>query len=178
MAEARRLDVPAPEGWLWEAACQIRGPIDAPKYKDYILPLIFLKRLSDVFDDEVSHPGGEFGSREEATALAEQDHQVVRCFVPVAARWSAIATRTTGLGEHLTDAVRAVARENPQLHGVIDVVDFNATTAGQRIIDDGHRTGLVQGLGRHRLGLALPAFGVSGGRIASSATAEQAGERR
>ena len=49
------LDVPALESWLWEAACKIRGPLDAPKFKDYILPLIFLKRLSDVFDDEVAH---------------------------------------------------------------------------------------------------------------------------
>jgi len=37
------------ENWLWEAACVIRGAVDAPKYNGYILPLIFLKRLSDVF---------------------------------------------------------------------------------------------------------------------------------
>jgi type I restriction enzyme M protein len=49
-----KLDVKTLESWLWEAACKIRGPIDAPKYKDYILPLIFLKRLSDVFDDEMN----------------------------------------------------------------------------------------------------------------------------
>ncbi len=42
------LDLSALESWLWEAACVIRGPVDAPKFKDYILPLIFLKRLSDV----------------------------------------------------------------------------------------------------------------------------------
>jgi type I restriction enzyme M protein len=47
------LDIKTLENWLWEASCKIRGEIDAPKYKDYILPLIFLKRLSDVFDDEV-----------------------------------------------------------------------------------------------------------------------------
>lgn len=47
----KRLDVPALESWLWEAACTVRGPLDAPKFKDYILPLIFVKRLSDVFDD-------------------------------------------------------------------------------------------------------------------------------
>ncbi len=52
-ANKQTLDLPALESWLWEAACVIRGPIDAPKFKDYILPLIFLKRLSDVFDDEV-----------------------------------------------------------------------------------------------------------------------------
>lgn len=45
------LDVKMLESWLWEAACKIRGEIDAPKYKDYILPLIFLKRLSDVFEE-------------------------------------------------------------------------------------------------------------------------------
>ena len=40
------------ETWLWDAACAIRGATDAPKFKDFILPLIFYKRLSDVFDDE------------------------------------------------------------------------------------------------------------------------------
>jgi type I restriction-modification system DNA methylase subunit len=44
---------------LWDAACEIRGPLDAPKFKDYILPLVFLKRLSDVFDDEVARLAGE-----------------------------------------------------------------------------------------------------------------------
>jgi len=44
-----------------DAACQIRGPLDAPKFKDYILPLIFLKRLSDVFDDEVQRVADEVG---------------------------------------------------------------------------------------------------------------------
>jgi type I restriction enzyme M protein len=41
------------EQMLWDSACSIRGEKDAPKFKDYILPLIFIKRLSDVFDDEV-----------------------------------------------------------------------------------------------------------------------------
>lgn len=35
------------------AACNIRGPVDAPKFKDYILPLLFFKRLSDVYEDEI-----------------------------------------------------------------------------------------------------------------------------
>ena len=42
------------EFWIWDAACSIRGAKDAPKYKDYILPLIFAKRLCDVFDDELT----------------------------------------------------------------------------------------------------------------------------
>jgi len=47
------------ESWIWDAACSIRGAKDAPKYKDFILPLIFTKRLCDVFDDEVNRIAGE-----------------------------------------------------------------------------------------------------------------------
>lgn len=147
------MDVGQLEQWLWDAACEIRGPLDAPKFKDYILPLVFLKRLSDVFEDEVGGLGAEFGDARAATSLVDQDHALVRFYLPEAARWPSIARRTTGLGEYLTDAVRAVARENPRLQGVIDVVDFNATTAGQRIVDDQRLTALAQILGRHRLGL-------------------------
>jgi type I restriction enzyme M protein len=149
----KRLDVAALENYLWDAACVIRGPLDAPKFKDYILPLVFLKRLSDVFEDEIIHLAHEFGNEKMALRLVEQDHKLVRFHIPESARWPALATETTGLGEHLTDAVRAVARENPRLSGVVDVRDFNETTAGQRIMDDGRLTVLVQILSKHRLGL-------------------------
>jgi type I restriction enzyme M protein len=146
MADHRGLDISALENWLWEAACVIRGPVDAPKYKDYILPLIFLKRLSDVFDDELTELG--------ATAkFVDKDHTLVRFYVSVNARWPTIQQKTTGLGEFLTDAVRAIARENPKLSGVIDSKDFNETAAGQRILSDDQLRALVQLLSRHRLGL-------------------------
>jgi len=152
-AEQKRLDLSTLESWLWEAACVIRGPVDAPKFKDYILPLVFLKRLSDVFEDEISHLAQEFGGRANAEKLVEQDHKLVRFYLPKQTRWLEIKTKTTGLGEYLTDAVRAVARENPKLQGAIDIVEFNATTAGQRIIDDQTLARLIQVLSRHRLGL-------------------------
>ncbi len=44
------------ESWIWEAACSIRGARDAPKYKDYILPLIFTKRLCDVLSASHTRP--------------------------------------------------------------------------------------------------------------------------
>jgi type I restriction enzyme M protein len=149
----KHLDISTLETWLWEAACKIRGPVDAPKYKDYILPLIFLKRLSDVFEDEVNGLGEEYGDPEIAQQLVETDHTLVRFYVPEAARWPHLARITVGLGEALTDAVRAVSRENPRLAGVIDVTDFNATTAGQRIVSDEHLHELVQVLSQQRLGL-------------------------
>ena len=60
------------ETQLSEAACLMRGAVDAPKFKDYILPLIFLKRLSDVFEDEVAHLAHEFGDVRTAARLVEQ----------------------------------------------------------------------------------------------------------
>jgi len=89
----KKLDLPALENWLWEAACVIRGPLDAPKYKDYILPLIFLKRLSDVFDGEIAHLAKEFGDEETALKLVQQDHKLVRFFLPKKARWPTFAKR-------------------------------------------------------------------------------------
>lgn len=147
------LDVRTLETWLWDAACQVRGPLDAPKFKDYILPLVFLKRLSDVFDDEVQRVADEVGDLETARVIIDQDHGLVRFYLPSESRWPSIALMTTGLGEALTDAVRAVARQNPRLQGVIDTVDFNATTAGQPIVDNDRLAALVKTLGQHRLGL-------------------------
>jgi len=94
--------------------------------------------------EESDHLAHEFGDRQIAATLIEQDHQLVRFYIPESARWWKVTTITSGLGQALTDALRAVARENPRLSGVIDVTDFNATTAGQRIVDDGRLTALVQ----------------------------------
>jgi type I restriction enzyme M protein len=149
-----RLNVNGLEGWLWNAACSIRGPIDAPKFKDYILPLIFVKRLSDVFDDEVDHLAEKFdGDRELALALVDEDHSLVRFYIPPEASWAEIRKLAGDIGQRVTDVVRAVSDANPSLKGVIDIVDFNATVSGQRIIEDGRLSILIEILSRHRLGL-------------------------
>ncbi len=109
-----KFDIKTLENWLWETACKIRGPIDAPKYKDYILPLIFLKRLSDVFDDEINKLSQKYGSREIVEQLLAQDHNLVRFYLPEKTRWEEIAKQTTNVGEYLTDVVRTIAREKCQ----------------------------------------------------------------
>jgi len=140
------VQLPQLETWLWDAACTIRGPIDAPKFKDYILPLIFLKRLSDVFEDELAALGP-------TAKYVDDDHGLVRFYLPPGARWSNLIARAVGLSDALTDAVRAVARENHRLRDVIDRRDFNATAAGERILSDATLHQLLQVLNRHRLGL-------------------------
>ena len=148
-----KLDITTLESWLWEAACKIRGDVDAAKYKDFILPIIFLKRLSDVFDDELNKLSEDYTSKKMAEELLKEDHSLVRFYIPVNARWESISLQTTSIGEYMTNAVRDIARENPRLQGVIDVVDFNATTAGQRVISDDRLRALIDVLGRYRLGL-------------------------
>src|SRR5918999_1086933 len=103
MAQTTQLDLPALEQWLWDAACVIRGPLDAPKFKDYILPLVFLKRLSDVFEDEVGHLAQEFGDPKTTEKLVEGDHKLVRFYMPSVARWESISRKTIGVGQELTD---------------------------------------------------------------------------
>ncbi|MBU1133998.1 MAG: type I restriction-modification system subunit M [Candidatus Omnitrophica bacterium] len=147
------LDIKTLETWLWDAACSIRGSVDAPKFKDYILPLIFIKRLSDVFEDEIKRLSEEFGDEKTALEIASKDHSLVRFFIPKNAVWSEIRKKTTGIGEKITDTTRAIAKQNPKLQGVIDIVDFNATVSGQRIIDDGKLSALIEIISRHRIGL-------------------------
>ena len=148
-----KLDIGTLENWLWEAASAIRGAVEANKYKDYILPLIFLKRLSDVFDDEVVKLEEDFGSKEVALKFVEKDHSLVRFYIPQKARWENIRAQNVKIGEYLTDAVREVAKENPKLDGVINIVDFNASVSGQRIIDDDRLRELINILSKYRLGL-------------------------
>ncbi len=57
------------ESWIWGAACSIRGAADAPKFKDYILPLIFVKRLCDVFDDEIDRIAEKVKTRTKALQI-------------------------------------------------------------------------------------------------------------
>ena len=148
-----KLDISTLENWLWDAACSIRGPIDAPKYKDYIIPLIFYKRLCNVYEDEIKELSKEFGDEKIVKNLVNQDRKLVRFYIPEDCLWENIRKITVNLGEKLTEALRKIAKENPRLQGVIDIVDFNATQAGQRIIDDDRLQNLIQILGKYRLGL-------------------------
>ena len=159
------------EQMLWDAACSIRGEKDAPKFKDYLLPLLFLKRLSDVFDDEIERLAEEFGDRTTALEIAETDHHLLRFYLPIDARWAVISgreqyewpqdgqggnTRPGDIGEHLTKAVRSVVRHSPSLSGVLDLVDFAAERNGERDINPAKLAGVVEIFSdpRYRLGLA------------------------
>lgn len=162
-SSVEHLDVSTLETWLWNAACKIRGATDAPKFKDFILPLIFYKRLSDVFDDEFESQIALFGSEDRAWRFVERDHDIalkegrtpiVRFFIPRQYRWDAIRNHSTyRLGEFVTDAMVAIAGANPDLKGVLDVKDYNEKQSGQRALDDEPLSQLIEIISQHRLGL-------------------------
>jgi type I restriction enzyme M protein len=147
------------EQMLWDAACSIRGEKDAAKFKDYLLPLLFLKRLSDVFDDEIERLAEDYGDNATALEIAESDHSLLRFYLPPEARWAVLSGRESfdwplddkgrstaprDIGEHLTKAVRAVVKYNPALSSVIDVVDFAAERNGERDINTAKLRGVVE----------------------------------
>ena len=147
------------ESWIWDAACSIRGAKDAPKYKEFILPLIFAKRLCDVFDDELNRIAKEVGSRAKAFKLVKHDKKLVRFFLPLEPKnpddpvWSIIRKLADKIGEQLTTVLRDIADENSLLKGIIDRVDFNATTHGVRDLDDDRLSNLIERISEKRLGL-------------------------
>ena len=138
------------ESWLWEAACSIRGEIEAPKYKDFIIPLVFIKRLNDVFEDELLNISK---SRDISLTMVNADHKLVRFYIPERTRWNNILGQRENLGEYLTSAMRDLARENPRLQGVVDLNDYNEATGGSRTISDASLKNLLDILNKKRLGL-------------------------
>jgi len=107
---------------LWESANILRGSIDAADYKNYIFGLLFLKRISDVFEEEGERIEKETGDKKLAWNEADE-HEFN---VPKKARWGFIKSHTQNLGEILNKANEALEEANPAtLEGVLAVTDFN-----------------------------------------------------
>jgi type I restriction enzyme M protein len=146
------------EQWIWDAACAIRGAKDAGKFKDYILPLIFIKRLCDVFDDEL-RVKIKAPTLAEGRNKAKLDNSRVRFYIPITPKnpnddtWSAIRSLSNNIGQELTRIIREVAASNPRLDDVITRIDYNATTRGEREIDDHQLSNLIEAVSQKRLGL-------------------------
>ncbi len=162
-APDKHLDVSTLETWLWDAACAIRGATDAPKFKDFILPLVFYKRLSDVFDDESEELRELYEDDDLAHEIIEADHEaalksgrkgIVRFYIAHNYRWDAIRNHPIdGLGQFVTDALYEAAKRNPELDGVLNVKDYNETQSGQRTLDNDRLSDLIEVISRHRLGM-------------------------
>ena len=92
------------ESYLWGAAVLLRGSIDATSYKEYIFPLLFFKRVSDVWDEEHAASMEKFGED------FPEDHVVK---IPEGAHWGDVRQITENVGQALVSAFKHIEEANP-----------------------------------------------------------------
>jgi len=107
------------ERYLWKAADILRGAVEAPDYKHFILPMLFYKRLSDVYKEEYEELLKKYHNKEIAR---KKFHRFV---IPEGCLWEDIRKVGKNVGEKLNDALSKIAKTNPELEGVVNRVDFN-----------------------------------------------------
>ena len=134
------------ESYLWGAAKLLRGLIDAGDYKQYVFPLLFFKRLSDVWDEDHQVALDETGDKTYARATADD-----RFAIPDGAHWSDVRGASRDVGRALLNAFRAIEASNPErLSGVFG----NASWTDKAQLPDETLKNLIEHFSRHTLSLA------------------------
>jgi type I restriction enzyme M protein len=125
----RKLTQQQLEAHLWGAANILRGKTAGQDYKNYILSLMFYKRLCDQWEYEADDAIAEL-ERQQGRGFSEQQKAIFRrrgehrFNIPDGSRWGDVKAESTNIGEVLTNAMRAVADSNEELRGVF-TVDWN-----------------------------------------------------
>ena len=134
------------ESYLWGAATLLRGLVDASDYKQYIFPLLFFKRLSDVWDEDYGQAFEETGDADYARATAND-----RFTIPDGAHWKDVRTAPKDVGRALLNAYQAIESANPQrLQGVFG----NAPWTDKAQMPDATLKNLIEHFSKHTLTLA------------------------
>ncbi|MDC1390182.1 type I restriction-modification system subunit M [Acidimicrobiales bacterium] len=134
------------ESHLWGAATLLRGLIDASDYKQYIFPLLFFKRLSDVWDEDYSEAFEDSQDDDYATATAND-----RFVIPEGAHWQQARDASRDVGRALLNAYQAIEAGNPQrLQGVFG----NAAWTDKAQMPDETLKNLIEHFSKHTLSLA------------------------
>lgn len=107
----RQLTLDEMKQFLWGAATRLRGQIDAAGYKEYIFPLLFFKRISDVYDEQFYSYVAEGG--EEYANMQVEDFAIK---IPDGAHWRDVRSVTENVGQRLVEAFIAIEQANPGVH--------------------------------------------------------------
>ncbi len=135
------------EKYLWAAATALRGTIDAGDYKQYIFPLLFFKRICDVYDEEFERALEESDGDMEYAAFAEHHHFLV----PEGAHWNNVRETTTNVGMAIQNAMREIEKANPDtLYGIFG----DASWTNKERLSDATLLNLIEHFSQHKLDLA------------------------
>lgn len=134
------------EKYLWGAATALRGTIDAGDYKQYIFPLLFFKRICDVYDEEFEKALQESNGDLEYASFAEHHHFLV----PENAHWKKVRETTINIGMAIQEAMREIEKANPEtLFGIFG----DASWTNKDRLSDATLTNLVEHFSQHTLDL-------------------------
>ena len=133
------------ESYLWGAANILRGLVDAGDYKQYIFPLLFYKRLSDVWDEEYTEAFADTEDEDYARAMADE-----RFIIPTGAHWQDVRETPKDVGQAIRNALRGIEAANPDR---LDGIFGDAPWTNKERLPDHTLKNLLEHFSKHRLSL-------------------------
>jgi len=140
-----RLTQPELESYLWGAAIILRGLVDAGDYKQYIFPLLFYKRISDVWDAEYADTFAESQDKEYAEQMANE-----RFVIPAKAHWKDVREKAKDVGKAIQNALRTIEAANPNR---FDGIFGDAPWTNKERLPDATLKNLLEHFSKHELSL-------------------------
>jgi len=140
-----RLTQPELESYLWGAAIILRGLVDAGDYKQYIFPLLFYKRLSDVWDADYAEALAETEDKDYAEQMANE-----RFVIPPKAHWKDVREQAKDVGKAIQTAFRAIEAANPDK---LDGIFGDAPWTNKERLPDHTLKNLLEHFSKHTLSL-------------------------
>jgi type I restriction enzyme M protein len=141
-----RLSLSELEAYLWGAATILRGLVDAGDYKQFIFPLLFYKRLSDVWDADYTEAFAETEDADYAVSMADE-----RFVIPAGAHWNQVRETAKDVGSAIQAAFRSIEAANPEK---FDGIFGDAPWTNKERLPDHTLKNLLEHFSKHTLSLA------------------------